>query len=304
LGKIAVIDKLQKALAERALTGEDGCAVAHTIAAGPGMRVADVICTSGPNDTPFEEKVDHVSIAIVAAGTFKYRSRRGSVLLSPGSLLLGNVAENFECSHEYGCGDRCISFQYEPGYFERIAADAGAKGAALSFPVARLPALSSLTWLTAETRVGLALPHEVNFEELGLLLAAGVLGALAGLSLASIKPPTRQDERRIATALHFIDERFSETLRLEEIATSVGFGPYHFLRTFKGVVGLTPHQFLLRRRLREAALLLRTTRLSVMEIALDAGFGDLSHFNHTFRATFDTTPTKYRKKYSKASSTH
>jgi AraC family transcriptional regulator len=295
LGKIAVIDKLQKALAERALNGQDGCAVAHTIAGGTSMRVADVICTSGPNDTPFEEKSDYVSIAIVAAGTFKHRSRRGSVLLSPGSLLLGNVKENFECSHEYGCGDRCLSFQYEPGYFERIAADAGAKGDALTFPVARLPALSSLTWLTAEALVGLASPYAVNFEELGLLLAAGVLGELAGLSPVAMKPPTMHDERRIATALHFIEERFREPLRLEEVATFVGFGPYHFLRTFKRVVGLTPHQFLIRRRLQEAALLLRTTRLSVMEIALDAGFGDLSHFNHTFRATFATTPTKYRR---------
>jgi AraC family transcriptional regulator len=54
--------------------------------------------------------------------------------------------------------------------------------------------------------------------------------------------------------------------------------------------------FLLRRRLREVALLLHTTNLSVLEAALEAGFGDLSHFNHTFRAAFGSTPTKWRRK--------
>jgi AraC-like DNA-binding protein len=47
-------------------------------------------------------------------------------------------------------------------------------------------------------------------------------------------------------------------------------------------------------RLRDAALRLRTTREPVLGIALDAGFGDLSNFNHTFRAAFGITPTKYR----------
>jgi AraC family transcriptional regulator len=277
-------------------SSQDGYAIAHTIAACPGMRAADVICTSGPGDTPFEEKNDYVSIAIVAAGTFKYRSRRGSVLLSPGSLLLSNVEETFVCSHEYGCGDRCLSFQYEPAYFERIVADVGARTDALKFPLTRLPALSSLTCLTAEARVGLALPQAINFEEVGLLLAASVLGELNCLSAVSIKQPTMQDERRIATALRFMEERFREPLSLENVATIVGLSPYHYLRTFRRVVGLTPHRFLLQRRLHEAALLLRATRLSVMEIALNVGFGDLSHFNHTFRAAFDMTPTNYRKK--------
>jgi AraC family transcriptional regulator len=288
-----VSDTLAKALADRALTGRPGDAVAHPMCSGHGWLVKDVVCDAGPDDSPFEEKNNYVCIAVVVAGAFKYRSARGSALLSPGSLLLGSVDEIFECSHEHGGGDRCVSFNYEPAFFESLAADSACKGASLNFPVHRLPELPSLVPLTAEAQIGLHRPGSVNFEELALELAGKVLTALIG-SPAAMSGPSNRDERRIATAIRFIDLNFGRPLSLEELSALVGISPYHFLRTFKQVAGLTPHQFILRRRLRETALRLRTTREPVLDIALDAGFGDLSNFNHTFRAAFGTTPTNYR----------
>ncbi|HEU0178863.1 MAG TPA: AraC family transcriptional regulator [Blastocatellia bacterium] len=284
---------LANALADRALNGRPGDAIVHPISSGHGWLVKDVICDAGPDDSPFEEKNDYVSIAIVVAGSFKYRSARGSAVLSPGSLLLGSADESFECGHEHGSGDRCVSFNYATAFFERLAADSAVKGASLNFPVHRLPELPSLVPLTAEAQLGLHRPRSVNFEELALELAGRVLTAL-GASPVLVKGPTIRDERRIATALRFIELHFRQPMSLEELSALVGISPYHFLRTFKQVVGLTPHQFLIRRRLREAALRLRTTTESVLDIALDAGFGDLSNFNHTFRAAFGTTPTNYR----------
>jgi AraC-like DNA-binding protein len=286
-------DILAKALADRALSGRPGDAVAHPICSGQGWRVKDVVCDAGPDDSPFEEKNDYVCIAVVVAGSFKYRSARGAVVLSPGSLLLGSVDESFECSHEHGSGDRCVSFNYEPEFFGRLAADCAGCGALLKFPVHRLPELPSLIPLTAEAQLGLHRPESVNFEELALELAGEVLAALRG-SPVSMKATTVRDERRVATAMRFIELNFRRPLSLEELSVFVGISPYHFLRTFKQVAGLTPHQFILRRRLREAALRLRTTGEPILDIAMDVGFGDLSNFNHTFRASFETTPTNYR----------
>jgi AraC family transcriptional regulator len=284
---------LTNALADRALSGRPGDAVAHPISSGHGWRVKDVVCDAGPNDAPFEEKNDYVSIAVVVAGAFKYRSARGSAVLSPGSLLLGSVDESFECSHEHGSGDRCVSFNYEPAFFESLAADSVGKAASLKFPVHRLPVTPALIPLTAEAQFGLHRPGLVNFEELAVELAGKALAALSA-EADSMKRPAIRDERRIATAIRFIELHFKRALSIEELSALVGISPYHFLRTFKQVAGLTPHQFILRRRLREAALRLRTTTEPVLDIALDAGFGDLSNFNHTFRASFGTTPTNYR----------
>jgi AraC-like DNA-binding protein len=70
--------------------------------------------------------------------------------------------------------------------------------------------------------------------------------------------------------------------------------PYHFLRTFRAVTGVTPHQWLLRARLRDAAEQLATTRTPVTNVALDVGFDDLSNFTRSFRAEFGTSPRQYR----------
>jgi AraC family transcriptional regulator len=69
---------------------------------------------------------------------------------------------------------------------------------------------------------------------------------------------------------------------------------YHFLRVFRRLAGVTPHQYLISARMRRAALHLASSRRPVLAVALDSGFGDLSTFNNRFRATFGLTPTQYR----------
>jgi AraC family transcriptional regulator len=71
--------------------------------------------------------------------------------------------------------------------------------------------------------------------------------------------------------------------------------PYHFLRTFRRVAGMTPHQFILRTRLQDAAVRLRQSSQTILDIALDAGFADLSTFNRRFRSIMGMTPRAYRQ---------
>lgn len=84
---------------------------------------------------------------------------------------------------------------------------------------------------------------------------------------------------------------------LTSLAQMAHLSPYHFLRTFEEVTGTTPHQYLLRTRLRAAALRLRTESTRVIDIALTCGFGDVSNFNRTFRAEFGMSPKAYRSAF-------
>lgn len=91
------------------------------------------------------------------------------------------------------------------------------------------------------------------------------------------------------------DRSCREPLDLDRLASVAATSKFHFLRTFRRVVGLTPCQFLLNTRLRHAALQLLLTRDPVSAIAFDCGFGDLSTFNSTFRARFGANPMAFRR---------
>ena len=102
------------------------------------------------------------------------------------------------------------------------------------------------------------------------------------------------DERRVAEAVRRIEAAAEAPISLGELAAGAGVSPYHFLRTFRHVAGMTPYQFVLRTRLHRAAVRLRTSRDAVSAIAFDAGFNDLSTFNRRFRRVMGQRPSTYR----------
>jgi AraC family transcriptional regulator len=256
--------------------------------------VSDVVCTSGPQDRPFEEQHNSVLIAVVIEGSFQYRSAAGSEVMAAGSLLLDTPGQCFECGHEHATGDRCVSFQYTPRFFERA-------GVAASFPVHRIPPMAALSSHVVEARLAaqsparLNLPSRLNLEELAHGMAAAAL-QIVGKTDYERGIPTAADERRISSTLRFIEANLGEPLALKMLADRAKMSEFHFLRTFKHVTRITPHQFILRARLREAAVRLSSTLDEVLEIALDTGFRDLSNFNHAFRAEFGMSPTAYARR--------
>jgi AraC family transcriptional regulator len=289
LAKIAV--ELECALARRALNGGPGHLRPHLLAQGQGWTVEDLVCTSGPRDRPFEERHSRASIAIVAAGSFQYRSTMGRELMTPGSLLLGNAGQYFECGHEHGEGDRCLSFRYTPDYFETLAADAGAGP---NFHIPRLPPLRALSPLIARAFGGLAGSLDVPWEELSVQLAAQAVHLAGGLSPDPNDAPPGA-VARVTRAVRTIEHHPDAGHTLGILARDAHLSPYHFLRTFQRLTGVTPHQYVLRARLREAALRLAKPA-RILDIALDCGFGDVSNFNRTFRAEFGVSPRAYRLK--------
>jgi AraC-like DNA-binding protein len=105
-------------------------------------------------------------------------------------------------------------------------------------------------------------------------------------------------EARVTRIVRAIEARPDANLSLASLARDSGLSPYHFLRTFERLTGVTPHQFVLRARLREAAMRLVTEPRKVrkvIDVALDSGFGDVSNFNRAFRAEFGVTPLEYRR---------
>ena len=132
----------------------------------------------------------------------------------------------------------------------------------------------------------------MSFEELALELAGAAL-----LEGKEHRPPplsSKRDERRVAAVARFMEERFAEPCALNDLARLADLSPFHFLRVFRATTGLTPHQHLLRTRLRAGAAYLARTDAPITEVALAAGFEDLSNFTRSFRAEYGLTPSRYR----------
>jgi len=263
-------------------------ATTHFLASGSGWRADDVICTSGPGDRPFEEQHDGICIAAVTQGTFQYRSTQGAALLVPGALLLGDDRHCFECGHDHGTGDRCLSFHFTPDFFQTVTARR------ITFTTPNLPPLPASIPIIAAAEAARDDGDTTELEETAIRLAGVVATALTGTTRTA--PTSQRDERRISDALRLIEESADEPLSLADLSGQVALSPYHFLRTFRSVVGLTPHQFILRTRLHRAAVSLRRSDDSISSIAFASGFNDLSTFNRRFRRFIGLNPGAYRQR--------
>jgi AraC family transcriptional regulator len=281
-----ISDPLRAALMRKERDGIAGGNSGSMLAEGDGWRVLDIICSAGPHDRPFEERHGWSSISIVMAGTFAYRTERGARLMSSGALMLGSFGQRFECSHQHGEGDRCLSFQFTREMFESIARDAGASHA--TFEHDRIPPLRALAPLTARAANAIGKPSML--EEIGLDLACSILQ----MSHSRERATTTRDRVRIADAIRHLETHYDERHTLAELASFARLSRYHFLRTFRDVAGITPHQWILRARLRGAAKRLAASEAPITEIAFDVGFEDLSNFIRSFRAEFGISPRAYR----------
>ncbi|MGE0734411.1 MAG: helix-turn-helix domain-containing protein [Alphaproteobacteria bacterium] len=271
--------------------------VAHVLAEGNGWRLSEFVCTAGPDVRPFEERHADVAISAVVEGTFQYRADTGKALLYPGAVMLGNSGTCFECGHAHGVGDRCIGFQFAPSLFEEIAASI-AGSSRFRFAAAMLPALPALTVPIVAIQAGARGASHAALEERAIDFVENVLRMCAGTTAETAAPHAR-DERRIGAALRHIEANVDDKLDLDALAGIACMSKYHFLRTFRRAVGVTPYHYLLGLRLRRAALRLGTTDLPVSTVAFDSGFGDLSTFNHGFRALFGVSPGAYRAQASR-----
>jgi len=101
---------------------------------------------------------------------------------------------------------------------------------------------------------------------------------------------------RIQEAISFMDANFASKITREEAARVAGLSPFHFSRLFHALVGLPPHQYLLRCRLRKAQKLLSADEeRSFADVAAEIGFADQAHFARHFRRTFGKSPLEFRR---------
>ncbi len=98
---------------------------------------------------------------------------------------------------------------------------------------------------------------------------------------------------RLRRVIDYVENNIAADLRLAELSAVAGVSRAHFARAFRNTVGMTPHAFVLERRLARATALLRHRTMPIRVIAQVCGFADHAHLSRTFRAQFGCPPQAY-----------
>jgi AraC-like DNA-binding protein len=117
------------------------------------------------------------------------------------------------------------------------------------------------------------------------------------LSLKSNQIVVQRDHAEsplIVRARKFIGDHLGEDLSLGTVARAVNTSVFYFCKLFKKATGLTFTEYVNRRRIEQAKNLLLNRNLRISEIAYEAGFQSLTHFNRVFRKVLGESPTSFR----------
>ncbi|WP_245616649.1 AraC family transcriptional regulator [Paraburkholderia acidipaludis] len=103
----------------------------------------------------------------------------------------------------------------------------------------------------------------------------------------------REPNHRLARAAEYIDDNYTRALRLDEICAAADLSPSYLIRAFRQQYGMTPHAYVVNRRIEFSRAQLRRGR-AIAEVAADAGFADQAHLQRAFRQFVAATPGQYR----------
>lgn len=186
-------------------------------------------------------------------------------------------------------------------FIRRVAQETGAD------PDAFEVAPSFNTFDPSIERIGLSLLSEMKTRGLGgELFAESLANVLALQVLRSHSSLGRASRRRVGSeggaskralsrATDYINDNLSQKLTLAEIAEAAYMSPRHFSRSFKKDTGLSPHQYVIHRRVERAKALLANTDLTLAEVARAVGFAHHSHLTSHVRRRLGVSPGALRR---------
>jgi AraC family transcriptional regulator len=148
--------------------------------------------------------------------------------------------------------------------------------------------------LLREMRTG-GLGGKIYAESLATLLAVQLLRQHSSTGVRTVRAPKALEGLPLKRVTEYIDEHLADDLSLMAVASVATMSPYYFTRLFRNAFGLSPHQYIIRRRVERAMLLLTASDWSLTLIAREVGFASGSHLAFHFKRVKGFTPSHYRR---------
>lgn len=234
------------------------------------------------------------AIGVVESGVQATYYKGSTHIATSGDICLVNPGEVHTGFSPHECGWTYRVFYPDAALLERVAREASVHVGELPHfpsPVIRDRHLASriLAFLKAVE------DSDVSLEKESLLFSVLEQMVRRHADARDGKPVGRHKEKRaVKTALEYLDAHFVDNVRLSELSSMANLSEFHLLRLFRAVVGLPPHAYLIQKRIDYARSLL-SRQLPILQVGLETGFTDQSHFTRWFKKIVGITPGQYRR---------
>jgi len=159
------------------------------------------------------------------------------------------------------------------------------------------PVLSQIG-LSLRTLVGRETPQPTDrlfADGLRMALAAHLLGNYGVDRWPRSARAPSLDIKRLRRVIEMIEARLADDISLADLAAEACLSPFHFSRLFQEATGLSPHRYVMERRIQAAQKMLLSTESTLADIAIDTGFGSQANFTRAFRKFTGATPGRFRE---------
>ena len=136
--------------------------------------------------------------------------------------------------------------------------------------------------------------NRVYFESLAQMFAIHVLRYYCATATIYKDYKSGLPRRTLSAVTDYIELHLNREIPLKDLAELSNLSAYYFIRMFKKSTGLSPHQYIVERRIARAKHLLKTSRLSILEIAIETGYKSASNFSSAFKKAIGITPSQFR----------
>jgi AraC family transcriptional regulator len=255
---------------------------------GPTSRFSSLSVINFRCNSKVTGQHNEPSLSYVRNGSLGYCAGGRYFELVPGSILIGRPGVEYVCTHDRNEAGECLSFRFAPELLD------DSDGLGKLWPIGGIPPLAELMVIGELALAAADGAGEIGLDEIGVIFATRLTEILSSRRREQA-PTTASDRRRAVDAASWIDANSRSEIDLDTAARVAGLSNFHFLRIFSRTLGVTPHQYLIRCRLRHAARLLAENSMYIGEIALEVGFGDLSNFVRTFHRAAGVSPREFRR---------
>ena len=225
---------------------------------------------------PDEEAFALPVVIATVEGRWGFHGRDGKVHADSANLVLGHPGETYRCSHDERLPtDRTLSVTFDPELLDDV------------LPTRSEVPRSTRTDVLLASLAGGGL-EELHFEALVIELLLELVAIRTSRSYVS--PAQRS---AVAAAREYLEGSLDRRVTLLELAAQVHLSPFHLHRLFRSVVGVPPHEYLTRARIRRALVLL-ADGVSVTEVATATGYSTPSSFSSAFSRRVGVAPSLYR----------